>query len=153
MRSCEEFELLINLYLDDMLPSEETRPLKEHLKECQACRERYRQLSALKAALGDLDEPAPEGLHGRILDYVEKNCPESAPTVSAAPLVPCSGRRGRLCGDRRCCRPVCAGVFLWYVGERPGQYDEAGKPGRQQRFVLGRGGLYRKPAHCGYSFR
>ena len=43
MRSCEEFELLINLYLDDMLPSEETRPLKEHLKECQACRERYRQ--------------------------------------------------------------------------------------------------------------
>ena len=38
MRSCEEFELLINLYLDDMLPSEETRPLKEHLKECQACR-------------------------------------------------------------------------------------------------------------------
>ena len=71
MRSCEEFELLINLYLDDMLPSEETRPLKEHLKECQACRERYRQLSALKAALGDLDEPAPEGLHGRILDYVE----------------------------------------------------------------------------------
>ena len=93
MRSCEEFELLINLYLDDMLPSEETRPLKEHLKECQACRERYRQLSALKAALGDLDEPAPEGLHGRILDYVEKNCPESAPTVSAARL-----RSGRAAG-------------------------------------------------------
>ena len=100
MRSCEEFELLINLYLDDMLPSEETRPLKEHLKECQACRERYRQFSALKAALGDLDEPAPEGLHGRILDYVEKNCPESAPTVSAAPA---SFR------PRRWCR-VLAGV-------------------------------------------
>ncbi|MBR5536338.1 MAG: zf-HC2 domain-containing protein [Clostridia bacterium] len=86
MRSCEDFELLINLFLDDMLPSEECRPLEEHLKECQACRSRYEQLRAMKEALADMEEPVPEGLHGQILDYVEKNCPESVPTVSAAPV-------------------------------------------------------------------
>ncbi len=86
MRSCEDFELLMNLLLDDMLPSEESRPLHEHLKECQACRARYEQLCAMKEALSDMAEPVPEGLHGQILDYVEKNCPESVPTVSAAPV-------------------------------------------------------------------
>ena len=86
MRSCEDFELLMNLFLDDMLPSEECRPLEEHLKECQACRSRYEQLRAMKEALASMEEPVPEGLHGQILDYVEKNCPESVPTVSAAPV-------------------------------------------------------------------
>ena len=86
MRSCEDFEILMNLLLDDMLPSEESRPLQEHLKECQACRSRYEQLCAMKEALAAMEEPVPEGLHGQILDYVEKNCPESAPTVSAAPV-------------------------------------------------------------------
>ena len=86
MRSCEDFELLMNLLLDDMLPSEERRPLEEHFKECQACRTRYEQLRAMKEALADMEEPVPAGLHGQILDYVEKNCPESVPTVSAAPV-------------------------------------------------------------------
>jgi len=86
MRSCEDFEILMNLLLDDMLPSEESRPLKQHLEECQACRTRYEQLCAMKEALSDMEEPVPEGLHGQILDYVEKNCPESGPTVSAAPI-------------------------------------------------------------------
>lgn len=86
MRSCEDFELLMNLLLDDMLPSEERRPLEEHLQECQACRTRYEHLCAMKEALADMAEPVPEGLHGQILDYVEKNCPESVPTVSAAPI-------------------------------------------------------------------
>ncbi len=87
MRSCEEMELLMNLYLDDMLPSDETRPLKEHLEKCQACREHYQQLCAMKEALSQLEEPVPEGLHGRILDYVKKNGTESAPTVSAEPEI------------------------------------------------------------------
>lgn len=86
MRSCEDYEILMNLLLDDMLPSEERRPLKQHLEECQACRIRYEQLCAMKEALSDMEEPVPERLHGQILDYVEKNCPESAPTVSAAPI-------------------------------------------------------------------
>ena len=86
MRSCEDFELLMNLSLDDILPSEERRPLEQHLEECQACRARYAQLRAMKEALAAMEEPVPEGLHGQILDYVEKNCPESAPTVSAAPI-------------------------------------------------------------------
>ncbi len=87
MRSCEEMELYINLYLDGMLPSEETRQLEEHLERCQDCRERFEQLRAIKDALETLEEPAPEGLHGRILDYVEKYGPGSAHTVSPQPKV------------------------------------------------------------------
>ncbi len=87
MRSCEKMEILMNLYLDDMLPFDEKRQLEEHLQECQACREQFQQLRAIKDALGQLEEPLPEGLHGRILDYVEKNGPESAHTVSSQPKV------------------------------------------------------------------
>ncbi len=87
MRSCEEMELLMNLYLDNLLPSEESRLVEEHLKECQACRETFQQLSAIKDALGQLEEPLPEGLHERILDYVEKNGPVSVPAVSADPKI------------------------------------------------------------------
>ncbi len=87
MRSCEEMELLMNLYLDNLLPSEEVRLLNEHLKECQVCRERFHQLSTIKDALGEMEEPVPEGLHERILDYVEKNGPESVPAVSADPKI------------------------------------------------------------------
>lgn len=73
MQSCKDMELLINLCLDDMLPSQEMEELQAHLKICPACREKYAQLRELKTALGKLEEPVPEDLHQRILAYVEKH--------------------------------------------------------------------------------
>ena len=72
MRSCEEIEILINLYLDDMLPSEEQAVLMEHLQTCPACRVRFEELCTLKTVLGQLEEPAPAELHERIMTYVEE---------------------------------------------------------------------------------
>lgn len=81
MISCDQIELSINLYLDDMLPSEELPALKAHLEHCPECRAVYEQLLALKNAVAVLDEPVPEALHERILTYVAENTrqPESVP--------------------------------------------------------------------------
>ena len=78
MRSCEEMELLMNLCLDDMLPSDEMETLKAHLEVCPACRERFAQLRELKAALANMEEPVPDDLHERIMAYVTENTAEKA---------------------------------------------------------------------------
>lgn len=77
MRSCEEMELLMNLCLDDMLPSEEWDSLREHLETCPVCRKRFAQLREIKNALASLEEPAPAELHGRIMAYVAENTDEA----------------------------------------------------------------------------
>ena len=86
MRSCEEFEYLINLYLDDMLPSEDRQILMEHLENCPACRACFEELSALKSALGQIEEPVPAELHSRILEYVEQNSNARHLTARAIPF-------------------------------------------------------------------
>jgi len=78
MRSCEDMELLINLCLDDMLPSEEMASLQNHLKDCPVCRQRFAQLREMKAALADMEEPVPADLHQRIMAYVAENTEETA---------------------------------------------------------------------------
>lgn len=72
MRSCEEIEILINLYLDDMLTSEEQQALKAHLEVCPNCRAKMEELCTVKNVLAQMEEPAPAELHDRILTYVEE---------------------------------------------------------------------------------
>ena len=76
MRSCEDMELLINLCLDDMLPSEEVEALKAHLETCPACRERFAQLREMKMMLTQLEKPVPVNLHEKIMAYVKENTVE-----------------------------------------------------------------------------
>ena len=83
MKTCEDFELLINLSLDEMLSEEEQRELRAHLQTCARCRETYRQLCGMKAALAELEEPVPEDLHARIMDAVAE---EAAPKVRKFPM-------------------------------------------------------------------
>jgi len=71
MRSCEEIEILINLYLDDMLTSEEQQVLTKHLENCSVCRARLEELCVMKTALSNLEEPVPAELHQRIMTYVD----------------------------------------------------------------------------------
>ena len=85
MRSCDEMDILIQLKLDDLLDPSQERLLEEHLRECRSCRERYEQLRVLKDALGSMEEPAPAGLHGSIMRYVEKNGAGETPEAPAAP--------------------------------------------------------------------
>lgn len=70
MNRCDEYEPLIHLYLDELLEPSEAEALRAHLKECPACREKLEQFESMKAALSDLDEPIPEGLHASIMARV-----------------------------------------------------------------------------------
>lgn len=83
MRSCEDFELLINLCLDDMLPSEQLEELQAHLEVCPVCREKFAQMREMKAALADMEVPVPEDLHERIMAYVAENTTETVAETTA----------------------------------------------------------------------
>jgi len=73
MRSCEEIEILMNLYLDDMLTSEERQTLEKHLEECSDCRAKLEELVAVKSVLGEMMEEPPANLHEQIMAFVERN--------------------------------------------------------------------------------
>lgn len=72
MRVCNEYEVLIQLALDDLLSPEDRQKLTDHLDNCPACRTYYAELYAMKQALAQMDEPVPEELHQRILNHIEQ---------------------------------------------------------------------------------
>lgn len=71
MRTCNDYEILIHLYLDGMLEPSESHELSAHLASCSACRKRFEQYRQMKEAMAALkDEPVPADLHDSILSYV-----------------------------------------------------------------------------------
>lgn len=91
MQTCENYQLLINLALDDMLEPSEQQVLAEHLKKCPECRLLQAHLIKIKESLDSLQDSTPDDLHENILRYVrehtetEKTC-EKAGTVRTFPL-------------------------------------------------------------------
>lgn len=81
MRSCEEIEILINLYLDNMLTSEERQTLEKHLEECSDCRTKFEELVVMKSALSEMMEEIPVNLHAQIMAYVDNNTRKEKPVI------------------------------------------------------------------------
>ncbi|MBN2796037.1 MAG: zf-HC2 domain-containing protein [Clostridia bacterium] len=64
---CNEFELLIDAYVDGEL--KETKAFEEHLKTCETCRLLYEETMAIKTLLQDLDEvPLPDDFEATLHD-------------------------------------------------------------------------------------
>ncbi len=62
MRKCEEFAPLLSAFVDGELTEEERAEVLAHVSECEECRRLLGELTALHAALGELeDEDVPEG--------------------------------------------------------------------------------------------
>lgn len=106
MRSCEKMELLMNLCLDDMLPSEEWESLREHLETCPVCRERFAQLREMKAALASLEEPVPAELHDRIMVYIAENTAETTAEETAPARILRPRRRYRALATVAACAVI-----------------------------------------------
>ena len=84
MRTCDDYEILIQLQLDGMLDPSESSDLSAHLAACPACREKLAQYQRMKDAMALLgDEPAPTGLHDAILSHVFAHVESSAEARSA----------------------------------------------------------------------
>lgn len=62
MKECEEFAPLLSAFVDGELTEEERAEVLAHVSECEKCRSLLGELTALHAALGELeDEDVPAG--------------------------------------------------------------------------------------------
>lgn len=62
MKECEEFAPLLSAFIDGELTEEERAEVLAHVSECEKCRRLLGELTALHAALGELeDEDVPAG--------------------------------------------------------------------------------------------
>ena len=82
-RLCEQTREMLSLYIDDMLSETEKETVQSHLAECEACREDYEMLLAVKQSMADMPQLEVSdrfrtGLH-------EKLVAEAAKKTSSAP--------------------------------------------------------------------
>jgi anti-sigma factor RsiW len=69
---CQAIQAQLSAWLDDELSEAAGAMLTAHLAGCAACREEWRQLTALDAALGNLAAPVPMGLASRVAAKVRR---------------------------------------------------------------------------------
>ena len=71
MKKCEEFAPLLSAFVDGELTEEERAEVLAHVSECEKCRRLLGELTALHAALGELeDEDVPAGFTGGVMAAV-----------------------------------------------------------------------------------
>lgn len=63
---CQEVQAQLSAWLDDELSEAAGAMLTAHLTGCAACREEWRKLTALDAALDNLAAPVPMGLAEKV---------------------------------------------------------------------------------------
>jgi anti-sigma factor RsiW len=69
---CQAIQEQLSAWLDDELSEAAGAALTAHLARCEACREEWRQLTALDDALGDLTAPVPAGLAEKVAAQVRR---------------------------------------------------------------------------------
>ena len=86
---CEEAEVLLHKYVDQELPVQQVRSLRQHLDGCSACSALYDELVSSKAWFVPAEEPTvPEGFAARVtaLAFAEGGATELAPAPVLAHL-------------------------------------------------------------------
>ncbi len=72
--NCKSVESRLSAYLDGELTGQEMFCLRDHLNQCQKCREEAAELKGLKRLIGSLDCPQPpKGLEERLTAAVMSN--------------------------------------------------------------------------------
>ena len=84
---CEAVQAQLSAWLDDELSEAAGAMLTAHLMKCEACREEWRKLTALDAALGNLAAPAPMGLAEKVAATLRR--PRRRSGWQAAALAAC----------------------------------------------------------------
>ena len=82
MKKCEEFAPLLSAFVDGELTEEERAEVLAHVSECEKCRRLLGELTALHAALGELeDEDVPAGFTGGVMAAVRAEKAAAKPQV------------------------------------------------------------------------
>lgn len=78
MKSCKEYELLLQQLADGELPPAQKARLWEHLDSCPHCREQWQFLLTLRDSFASMETEVPSGLHENIMEAVRRT-PQQAP--------------------------------------------------------------------------
>ena len=82
MKKCEEFAPLLSAFVDGELTEEERAEVLAHVSECEKCRGLLGELTALHAALGELeDEDVPAGFTEGVMAAVRAEKAAAKPQV------------------------------------------------------------------------
>ena len=82
MKECEEFAPLLSAFIDGELTEEERAEVLAHVSECEKCRRLLGELTALHAALGELeDEDVPAGFTEGVMAAVRAEKAAAKPQV------------------------------------------------------------------------
>ena len=84
---CQGVQAQLSAWLDGELSEAAGAMLTAHLERCAACREEWRQLKALDAALGNLAAPVPMGLASTVAAQIRR--PRSRSGWQSAALAAC----------------------------------------------------------------
>ena len=102
MKECEEFAPLLSAFVDGELTEEERAEVLAHVSECEKCRRLLGELTALHAALGELeDEDVPAGFTEGVMAAVRAEKAASEAAGEKAEHVAAVDADGGLRGDRR----------------------------------------------------
>jgi predicted anti-sigma-YlaC factor YlaD len=69
---CQTVQTQLSAWLDGELSEANGAMLMAHLAKCEACREEWRQLTALDEALGRLAAPVPKGLASTVAAQIKR---------------------------------------------------------------------------------
>lgn len=71
--NCKKIKKLLNQYVDQVLDTEFTQQVEEHLKSCSACREEYLKLKQVVSALNSISpQPAPTDFTQSIMTKISQ---------------------------------------------------------------------------------
>lgn len=77
MRSCEEFELLASLVIDEEAAPEEQADLAKHMESCPACRAYFEDLKRIHGTFVREDASLPEDFAARVMERVRETAQDS----------------------------------------------------------------------------
>lgn len=113
----------MSLWLDGLLPEEESARLMDHLAACPACQRCLAELTAIRAAMAPAPIAAPEGFARSVMDQVAQTRQERPRTIRFP-------RWRRWAALAACCALAAAG--LWGLQGQKGDssaQDAAGEDG------------------------
>ena len=91
MKHCEKYTVALSAFVDGELNDAERDEVLAHLETCEGCREYLAELTAMHAALGDMEEfGAPEGFADGVMARLHESPKKRTPRTAWLSIAACA---------------------------------------------------------------